>query len=83
MRRFLRHRLALVGVGLLVLIAALSILAPIIAPSDPFKVDLAFFRKPPNPVHPLGTDSAGRDVLSRMLFAGQVSLSVGLIAALM
>jgi len=83
LRRFLRHRLALVGLGVIVLIAALSILAPLIAPSDPFKVDLAFFRKPPNPVHPLGTDSAGRDVLSRMLFAGQVSLTVGLVAALM
>ena len=69
--------------GLILMIAALSILAPLIAPSDPFKVDLAFFRKPPSPVHPLGTDSAGRDVLSRMLFAGQVSLTVGLIAALM
>jgi peptide/nickel transport system permease protein len=83
LRRFLRHRLALVGMGLILAIAALSILAPLIAPSDPFKVDLAFFRKPPNLVHPLGTDSAGRDVLSRMLFAGQVSLTVGLIAALM
>jgi peptide/nickel transport system permease protein len=83
LRRFLRHRLALVGMGLILAIAALSILAPLIAPSDPFKVDLAFFRKPPNLAHPLGTDSAGRDVLSRMLFAGQVSLTVGLIAALM
>ncbi|MGI9148259.1 MAG: oligopeptide ABC transporter permease [Chloroflexota bacterium] len=83
LRRFLRHPLALLGVSLLVLIGGLAILAPLIAPSDPFKVDLAFFRKPPNPLHPLGTDSAGRDVLSRMLFAGQVSLSVGLVAALM
>jgi peptide/nickel transport system permease protein len=47
------------------------------------KVDLAFFRKPPGLVHPLGTDSAGRDVLSRLLFAGQVSLTVGLVAAMM
>jgi peptide/nickel transport system permease protein len=79
----MRHRLAMAGLGLILLIAALSILAPLIAPSDPFKVDLAFFRKPPNAAHLLGTDSAGRDVLSRMLYAGQVSLSVGLVAALM
>jgi peptide/nickel transport system permease protein len=57
--------------------------APLIAPTDPLKVDLASFRKPPNPVHLLGTDSAGRDVLSRLLYAGQVSLTVGLVAAFM
>ena len=83
LQRFLHHRLALLGLGVIALIAALSFLAPLIAPSDPFKVDLAFFRKPPNPAHLLGTDSAGRDVLSRLLFAGQVSLRVGLVAALM
>jgi peptide/nickel transport system permease protein len=83
LQRFLRHRLALIGVVTIVVIAALSILAPLIAPTDPLRVDLAFFRKPPNPAHPLGTDSAGRDVLSRLLFAGQVSLTVGLVAAMM
>ena len=83
LRRFLRHRLALLGLTILVIVAVLSFLAPLIAPSDPFKVDLAFFRKPPAPGHPLGTDSAGRDVLSRLLYAGQVSLSVGLAAAFM
>ena len=54
-----------------------------IAPTDPLKVDLAFFRKPPSPAHCSGTDSAGRDVLSRLIYAGQVSLTVGLVAALM
>ena len=83
LQRFLRHRLALIGLVIIALIAALSILAPIIAPADPLKVDLAFFRKPPNSAHLLGTDSAGRDVLSRLLYAGQVSLTVGLVAALM
>ncbi len=82
-RRFLRHRLALIGLAIIAIIAAISILAPVIAPTDPLKVDLAFFRKPPSAVHWLGTDSAGRDVLSRLIFAGQVSLTVGLVAALM
>ncbi len=82
LKRFLRHRLAMVGLLVIGLIALLSVLAPLIAPTDPLKVDLAFFRKPPGPGHPLGTDSAGRDVLSRLLFAGQVSLTVGLVAAL-
>ena len=83
LRRFLRHRLALLGLVILAVIAAMSILAPLIAPTDPLKVDLAFFRKPPSPAHWLGTDSAGRDVLSRLIYAGQVSLTVGLVAALM
>lgn len=83
LRRFLRHRLALAGLIVIVLIALLSVGAPLIAPADPLKVDLAFFRKPPGPAHPLGTDSAGRDVLSRLLYAGQVSLYVGVIAAFM
>jgi peptide/nickel transport system permease protein len=83
LRRFLRHRLALIGLAVIALIALVSLLAPLIAPMDPYKVDLAFFRKPPSPMHPLGTDSAGRDVLSRLLHAGQVSLTVGLVAALM
>jgi peptide/nickel transport system permease protein len=82
-RRFLHHRLALLGLAVIAVIAALSILAPLIAPTDPLKVDLAFFRKPPSPTHLLGTDSAGRDVLSRLIYAGQVSLTVGLVAALM
>jgi peptide/nickel transport system permease protein len=83
LRRFLRHRLALLGIVVIGLIALLSFAAPLIAPSDPLRVDLAFFRKPPGPGHPLGTDSAGRDVLSRLLYAGQISLTVGLAAALM
>ena len=83
LHRFLRHRLALLGLVILAVIAAISILAPLIAPTDPLKVDLAFFRKPPSPTHWLGTDSAGRDVLSRLIYAGQVSLTVGLVAALM
>lgn len=81
LRRFRSHRLAMLGLILLGIICLLAVLAPLIAPSDPFKVDLAFFRKPPGPSHPLGTDSAGRDVLSRLLYAGQVSLVVGLVAA--
>ncbi|MBI2755636.1 MAG: ABC transporter permease [Chloroflexi bacterium] len=83
LRRFGRHRLAMFGVLVIGLIALAALFAPLIAPSDPLKVDLAFFRKPPNEVHPLGTDSAGRDVLSRLIYAGQVSLTVGLVAAVM
>lgn len=81
-RRFMKHRLALVSlifVGFLVLIA---LLAPIVAPADPNAVDLSSLRSPPSGDHWLGTDSAGRDVLSRIIYGARVSLTVGIAAAL-
>ena len=81
-RRFLRHRLAitsLVFVGFLVLVA---LFAPLLAPHDPNVVNTAAFRTPPSSEHLLGTDSAGRDVLSRLIYGSRVSLTVGVAAAL-
>ena len=77
---FRRHRLAMIGLTLLALLTIGAVFAPIIAGRDPFSVDLSAYRTGPSAGHPLGTDSAGRDVFSRLLFAGRVSLSVGLIA---
>ena len=51
-----------------------------VAANDPYKVDISAYRKGPVENHPLGTDSSGRDVFSRLLYAGRVSLSVGLVA---
>jgi peptide/nickel transport system permease protein len=83
LQRFLRHRLAVFGCIILVVFSALAILAPFLPLSNPLQVDLAFFRKPPNAAHVLGTDSAGRDVLSRLVYAGRVSLTVGVVATLL
>ena len=80
--RFLRHRLAitsLVFVGFRVLVALFS---PLLAPHDPNVVNTAAFRTPPSSEHLLGTDSAGRDVLSRLIYGSRVSLTVGVAAAL-
>jgi peptide/nickel transport system permease protein len=82
LRRFRRHRLALGGLIFLAVLAGLAILAPVISPFDPNAVDAAQFRNPPTSTHWLGTDSAGRDVLSRLLHGARVSLTVGLAAAL-
>ena len=79
-QRFIRHRLALIGTTLLLVLATLSIAAPLIVRHDPYTTDLRAYRKPPSKEHILGTDSAGRDVMSRLLYAGRVSLSVGLVA---
>ncbi len=76
----LRHRGFVVGVALVALLAGAALLAPWLAPYDP--LDLASGAGPtleqPNLSHPLGTDALGRDLLSRVLWAGRVSLAVGL-----
>ncbi|HEV8534606.1 MAG TPA: oligopeptide ABC transporter permease [Candidatus Limnocylindria bacterium] len=83
LRRFRAHRLAIFGTALLLLIVGVTISAPFIAPYDPIAVDLSATRRPPSTAHILGTDSTGRDVLSRLMHAAQVSLAVGLSAALL
>jgi peptide/nickel transport system permease protein len=79
-RRFRRHRLAMAGLTILVVLVAAAVFAPLIAWHGPYSVDLMAYRLGPSADHWLGTDTAGRDVFSRLLHAGRVSLSVGLVA---
>src|SRR5918997_228089 len=79
-QRFRRHRVALVGAIILFVLSATPVGAPMLPGSDPYKVDISAYRQGPQAGHLLGTDSSGRDVLSRLLYAGRVSLSVGLVA---
>jgi peptide/nickel transport system permease protein len=78
--RFRRHEVALVGMVILLVLVIGAVGAPLFARNDPYKVSISAYRKPPSAAHLLGTDSSGRDVLSRLLYAGRVSLSVGLVA---
>ncbi len=78
LRRFLRHRLAVTGLILLLLLVFAAIAAPWLSPYNPYEMDVMAFGAPPSPDHLLGTDSVGRDVLSRVLHASRVSLLVGL-----
>jgi peptide/nickel transport system permease protein len=78
-----RRRLAVFGsraakIGAVVLLAlvAIAILAPLIAPHDPDAIDVNRILAAPNLAHPFGSDALGRDVLSRVIFAYRVSLSV-------
>ncbi len=79
-QRFRRHRIALIGAIILLVLAIVSIGAPLFASHDPLSVNISAYRQGPQAGYPLGTDSSGRDVLSRLLHAGRVSLSVGLVA---
>jgi peptide/nickel transport system permease protein len=79
-QRFFRHKLALNGLGILIVMAVIAIFAPLIAGADPYEGNLRLIRKPPQEGHWLGTDGAGRDVWARLVYASRVSLSVGLVA---
>ena len=78
-RRPLRHRGFLAGAVLVSVFAAASLLAPVLAPDDPHEVASGggATLEGPTAGHPLGTDALGRDVLSRVLWGGRVSLAVG------
>jgi ABC-type dipeptide/oligopeptide/nickel transport system permease subunit len=79
-RRFLSHRLALLGVGMLAVLIAAAVFAPHLTPYDPIKRNIAERLAPPSAAHLLGTDALGRDILSRILYGGRVSLYVGLVS---
>jgi peptide/nickel transport system permease protein len=80
LRKFVRHRLAMFGVGVLVVILVVAVFAPVFTRYDYGEQDLASFRLPPSAAHILGTDSFGRDVWSRLLYGGRVSMEVGILA---
>jgi peptide/nickel transport system permease protein len=77
LRRFARHRLAVVGSLFLLVVVLLAAAAPVVSFNDPYRVDLRARGKPPSAEHILGTELAGRDVWARLVYGGQVSLSVG------
>lgn len=81
-RRFVQNPAASVGLVLLVVLVGATLLAPLISPYDPNTIDLQSIRQPPSSTHWLGTDSTGRDVYSRLLAGGQISLSVGFLSAI-
>ncbi len=79
-RRLRRSRSAVVGLGVLAVFAACAVLAPWLAPYDPYAADLENSLKPPSARHWLGTDELGRDLLSRILYGARLSMVIGSIA---
>ena len=78
--RFLKNKMAVAGSLVVLLLFAVSLLAPWIAPCDPSMIDLTQVLAAPSSAHPFGTDQLGRDVLSRMIWGARISLKVGFVA---
>ncbi|HJS20645.1 MAG TPA: ABC transporter permease [Anaerolineales bacterium] len=78
-KRFRRHRAAIGGMAILSVIVLLSLFA-FLSPYDPVKSNLPERFRPPSASHPMGTDALGRDLFTRILYGGRISLTVGLSA---
>lgn len=73
----------IVGLVMFVLIVAAAVFAPLLAPADPLAQDILHPRLAPfSPGHLLGTDTLGRDVLSRLLYGARVDLQIGVLAVI-
>ena len=81
-RRFKYHKAGVVSLVIVAVIIVFSVLAPFISPYDPNAINPEF-SAPPSAAHLLGTDSIGRDMLSRLLYGTRVSLLVGFLATVL
>ena len=84
LRRFLRHRMALVGLAVFSMIVLIAIVGPIVAPYNPIDIPGASRQggDPPTLKHLFGTDDAGRDVFTNIVNGAHISLAVGFFATL-
>ncbi len=79
-RRFKKNRLALLGTVILGIFILLATFAPFLTPHDPNRSNYRQQKQPPSGEHLLGTDDMGRDVLTRTLYGGRISLTVGIVS---
>ena len=79
-RRLCRNKLAMVGLGIIVLLVLVGVFAPLIAPYDPTAIDVPNRLARPSAEHLLGTDNFGRDLLSRIIYGARISLGVSILA---
>jgi len=79
MKRLRKHKLAATGAVIIVLLCLIALFAPLIAPHDPDKLNLAHRLLPPGDGYLLGTDNLGRCLFSRLVFGTRITLQVGFI----
>jgi len=78
---FQRHRLALLASAIFVVMSVACFAAPVIAPYEFDVINLQAIRKAPSAGHWMGTDDLGRDLLTRILYGGRISILIGLLSA--
>lgn len=79
-RQFVRHRLAMVGFFIVLLLVVVAAFGRALAPYDPLGMDFGALFAPPSSSHLFGTDEFGRDIFSRVLYGARISLQVAFIA---
>ncbi len=82
-RRFMRHKLAVVGLGMVAVVFLTAVAAPLLAPHDPRLQDLSNTLQEPSASHWFGTDELGRDQLSRIVYGTRIAVTVGLASILL
>lgn len=82
LQKFLSNKLAIVGLIIVLLMILSAIFAPLLATYDPNKIDMTKLNQAPGGDHIFGTDSTGRDLYSRLLYGGRISILIGITSAL-
>lgn len=82
LQKFLSNKLAIVGLVIVLLMILSAIFAPLLASHDPNQIDMGKLNQAPGNGHLFGTDSTGRDLYSRLLYGGRISILIGISSAL-
>ncbi|MDO5027271.1 MAG: ABC transporter permease [Tissierellia bacterium] len=82
MQKMLSNKLAMIGAIIVTIFILMSIFAPLITSHDPSKIDMTKLNQAPSSEHIFGTDSTGRDMFSRLLYGGRISIMIGVVSAL-
>lgn len=77
-----KNKMAMIGGYIIIFYILVALFGPLVAPYDPLEIDLANKLQPPSIEHIMGTDDKGRDMLSRIIYGAQLSLSVGVVSVL-
>jgi peptide/nickel transport system permease protein len=81
-QQYKQHKVAMVATVVMLILTAAVFLAPLIAPYEFDAIDLKHVKEPPSKEHWMGTDDLGRDLFTRILYGGRISLSIGIFSAL-